>query len=76
MQYKLRVLSFAGKKGGEKKDRNYSITIPKDIVLMIGSETRFFVERSGTSIILTSGADIVPTQKEVEEYEFKDCITQ
>ena len=65
MQYKLIAL----KSGTDVV--NYSLTIPKDIVKMLGEETRFSVERSGNSIICTSGASTIPTKEEVEAFNFE-----
>ena len=70
MQYKFRKLEM--NKNGEKIEFNFSLTVPKDIVTMIGSETKFTVEREGNNILFVSGADITPTNEQVEEYQFED----
>ena len=74
MQYKIRKLSFSIK-GSEVKERNFSVTIPKEIIKLIGSETKFFIDYNPASktITLSSGTSIFPTAKEVENFSFQEC---
>ena len=68
MQYKVRKHSFGG------KERNYAITIPKEIITLIGSDTKFFIDYDANlkTICLTSGASIFPTPEEVKNFSFKN----
>lgn len=71
MQYKLRISSVSSAES-KKQEKNYCISIPKDIAMIFGQGTFFFVERSGTAIVFSSGASIFPTEKQINKYEFQD----
>lgn len=65
-RFKIRVLNNISK--------TYGVSIPKDIALFF-KETKFIIERSGTSIILTSGAEPMRiTKSDIEKYKYEDCI--
>lgn len=49
----------------------YGITIPDDIAVFF-SGCYFSIERRSTTIILTSGTSIIPTQQEIESYRGED----
>lgn len=66
MLYKLR------KGVHTKKYFNHVLTVPKEISVFF-EECFFSVEKSGNSIIFTSGASIEPTKEEIENYAFSDC---
>jgi len=69
VQYKIRILNFKG------KEKNFSITIPKDIITLVGSETKFFIEYNSIEkkIVLTSGASIFPTAEEINNFDLESC---
>jgi len=67
MQLKLRNLISSKLTGQIVR----GFTCPEDIAMFF-SGCYFTVEKSGTSIIYYSGASIVPTQEQVEAYEFED----
>lgn len=60
-----------------KKQIVYGFTIPEDIrIFFINdkvSEYFFNVERSGNSIIFTSGCSNIPTKDQINKYNFEDC---
>lgn len=64
--YKLRNIAF--QKSGEPIK---GITIPNEIAEFF-EQTSFSIEKSGTTIILTSGTQII-ARKEIESYKFQDC---
>jgi len=65
--YKLRPIVSTN-----KNQQVYGITIPGEIALFL-KDTFFKVERSGTTIILTSGCSHSITKKDVIDYNFEDC---
>jgi hypothetical protein len=69
--YKLRMLKT------EQKDIFshvvFGITIPHEIAIFF-KNCYFDVEKSGTSIVLTSGANINPAFEELKNYKYEDCI--
>ena len=68
MQYRLRYI--VGSKSSPKQVQG--ITIPDEIAVFF--ERCFFsIQKSGTSIILTSGGNIIPTRQQVIKYKFEDC---
>jgi len=56
-----------------KRNPVYGITIPEDVRVMFG-DALFTVEKSGATIILTSGPPMKPTTLEIKQYKFEDCI--
>jgi hypothetical protein len=66
MQYKLRPIVSSHSKV------ILGLTVPDDIALFFRN-CFFTIERSGNCIIFTSGTSIIPTKKEVENYDFSDC---
>lgn len=66
LQYKLRPIVSSNSK------ITMGLTVP-DEVAMFFRNSFFTIERSGACIVCTSGASMIPTKKEVEEYEFEDC---
>ena len=71
MQYKIRTFYHVNRLG-EKAELNYSLTVPKEILTLIGSETKFTAEKIGASIVFSSGININPTTSEVKEYNFEN----
>lgn len=68
MQYKLRYIVNSKSNGKTVQ----GITIPDEIAVFF--EGCFFsIEKSGTSIVLYSGNNLIPSKKEVETYKFQDC---
>ena len=68
MQYKLRYIVNSKSNGKTVQ----GITIPNEIAVFF--EGCFFsIQKSGTSIILSSGCNITPTLKQVIKYKFEDC---
>lgn len=61
---KVRVLN--------NKDKTYGVTIPKQHALFV-KETWFSVQRSGTTLILTSGAKTIIDDNQLRSYKFEDC---
>jgi len=47
------------------------LTVKNEIAIFFPNTT-FHVEKSGTCIIFTSGADQTPTKKEVSDFNFPD----
>lgn len=68
MQYKLR--NIVNSKINGKTVRGITIT---DEIAMFFEGCSFTQMRSGTTIILTSGAVVNPSKREVEAYKFQDC---
>jgi len=68
MQYKIRQIVSSKLKAKIV----HGVTIPEEIAVFF-KDCRFTIERSGACIIMTSGATIQPTKKEVENYQFEDC---
>lgn len=50
----------------------WGINIPKDVAIFFKS-VYFTINRSGTSIILTSGTKIAYTEEQINDYQFEDC---
>lgn len=68
--YKIRgVVSTAQKKV-------YGITVPLEIASLIGSETNFSWEISGTSLILNSGCGINLTKQQVDAFDIDKLIVK
>lgn len=67
MTYKIRT-------SGKSSTGSYIpvLTIPKEIAVLFDN-TNFTVEKSGASIIYTSGGSVVITKKELEKYNYEDC---
>jgi hypothetical protein len=67
MQYKIRILNANG------RDKNFSLTIPKEIVKLIGSETMFFVEYNAVykKIVFSSGTSIFPTEEQIKRFDME-----
>ncbi len=68
MQYRLRYIvksKFNGK-------TVQGITIPDEVAVFFEG-CYFSVQKSGTSIILTSGNNLIPTKREVEKFTFQNC---
>jgi len=66
MQIKVRVI--AQQKSGEPV---IGFTIPKELAMFTKVNTFYYIERSGTSFILTSGCLNVPTQDQIKNYKFE-----
>ena len=66
MQYTLRPIVKS------KTKIVYGLTVPSDVAIFF-KQVNFTVEKSGTSIIFTSGTCQIPTKKDIERYEFGDC---
>ena len=49
-----------------------ALTVPSEIAVF-HENTIFSVEKSGTSIIYTSGSDQTITKKQLEVYNYEDC---
>ena len=69
MQLKLRKLISSNTTGQIVR----GFTCPEEIAIFF-SGCVFSVEKSGTSIIYYSGASIIPTQEQVEAYEFDEPV--
>lgn len=65
--YKLRTGAYQ-KSGDEIK----VLTVPSEISLFF-KNTSFKIEKSGTSIIFTSGTTQTITKKQLIEYNYEDC---
>ena len=52
-----------------------ALTVPSDIAVFF-ENTSFFVVKSGTSIVYTSGAKQVITEKQLEAYNYEDCTVE
>ena len=63
MQRKIRVMN--------NRDQTFAINIPKQMALF-KKETWFYVEQSGSDIILRSGMHIQVDDKTIKEYKFED----
>lgn len=48
------------------------LTVPKEILVFF-ENTKFSVEKSGTSIIYTSGTSQIVTKKQLEVYNYETC---
>ena len=67
MQLKLRTLMKSKSSGQTLR----GFTCPEEVAIFF--EGCFFnVEKSGTSIVYYSGTSIIPTQAQVEAYEFDE----
>lgn len=64
--YKLRIGAY--QKNGEPIK---VLTVPKEIAKFF-DETYFKIEKSGNSIVFTSGTKTI-YKKEIENYKFEDC---
>jgi len=53
---------FYGVRCINSRDEVYAITVPKEIAILV-SETKFSFERSGTSLLLQSGNDLLDMDK-------------
>jgi len=71
MQIKVRVISY--QKSGEPV---LGFTLPKEQAIFTKVNTLYYIERSGTSYILTSGCSNVPTAQQIKDYKFEDCKIQ
>jgi len=68
MFYKVRTIGYQCKAAGGQPIKG--ITLP-DHVACFFDEVYMTINRSGNSLILTSGTNNIPTKKEVEAYRFK-----
>jgi hypothetical protein len=66
IQYKLRPIVASNSK------ITMGLTIPDEVAVFF-KNCFFTIEKSGTSILCLSGASIIPTKLEVENYNFEDC---
>lgn len=64
--YKLRNGAF--QKSGEPVK---VLTVPKEVSAVF-EETYFSIEKSGDSIVFTSGTKVI-SKKEIENYDFSEC---
>ena len=64
-RYKFRIIASS------KSNKVYGLTIPNDIAMFF-SGCSFFIEKSGTCIVLKSGGSLEPTEN-LNEYSFEDC---
>lgn len=71
VMYKLRKIGGRNKNYLSSGNIN-GITIPNKIAMFF-EDTSFSIEKSGTSIILTSGASQIITKQQIEEYQYEDC---
>ncbi len=69
MQIKVRVIARQTLKNNEPI---LGFTLPKEYALFTKPNTFYYIERSGTSFILTSGTSNIPTQQQIENYKFKE----
>ena len=67
MQLKLRNLMGSKKTGQTVR----GFTCPEEIAMFF-SGCFFTAEKSGTCIIYYSGTSIIPTQEQIEAYEFEE----
>ncbi len=49
----------------------YGIAFPKELGIL-NKGTFFNIQKSGDSVILTSGCKLVYSEKQIEDYKFKD----
>jgi len=68
IQRKFRII----KKGATDKKDVYGLSLPKEFKALY-SGTFFKVERTGDSILLTSGTKVEYSNEQVENYKFEDC---
>lgn len=66
-QYKIKK-ETCGNKTGE----SFSLTVPKPIVEMFTSDTKWSVAITETSIIYTSGIDLTQLKKEAQRITFAE----
>ena len=66
--YKLRNVAFQ-----QNGDSIKGLTCPNEIASFF-ENTNFFVVRSGTSIVYTSGTKQVISKKQLEVYNYEDCL--
>ncbi len=71
MRYKLRVIASRNK-NHPSSGNVYGITVPNKIAMFF-EETQFSIEKSGASIVFTSGANHVITKQQLENYNYEDC---
>lgn len=71
--YKLRVIGSRNK-GHPSSTDVYGITVPNKYVMFFEG-VHFNLEKSGTSLIFTSGASNVITKQQIEEYKYENCNT-
>jgi hypothetical protein len=64
MQVKLREIQRG------KIQVQYGFTVPQEIAMFF-KECYFFIEKSGTSIVFTSGASLQPTKEEIKNFNFE-----
>ena len=50
----------------------YGLTMPKELAMFTKVDTFYYIERSGTSFILTSGMSNIPTEQQIKDYKFQD----
>ena len=67
--YKLR--NIVNRKSQNTEHKTMGITIPNNIAMFF-ENTYFSIEKSGTSIILTSGANIQITKEQIEAYKYEN----
>jgi len=71
MLYKLRqIVKFSGTK--RKVQEVMGVTVPNEVAVFFEG-CYFSVLKSGTSIVLTSGTNHIPTKEEIKNYEFQEC---
>ena len=76
MQVKIRQVvpgSYKTKNGIVTREPVFAVTIPKSVIPFFPKGTLLTIERSGTSIVLTSGCEIIIKKEEVARYTFSDC---
>ena len=65
MQVKLREVVHC------EKQIVYGFTVPTEVAIFF-KNTFFYVEKSGTAIVFTSGTSNIPTQEQIRNYKFED----
>ena len=66
MQYKLRAIRQS------KSKKVYGLTVPVQVSVFF-KECFFTVEKSGASIVFTSGTSLIPTKEEIKNFNIEEC---
>lgn len=73
MLYSLRPIVNSNSTPGKVAKKVMGLTIP-DRVAVFFEGCHFHIEKSGTCIVASSGANFKPTKQEIERYDFSDII--
>ena len=71
MQVKIRILVPPRHKTQQPV---MGLTVPSNFIAFFPKGTHMKIERSGASLIFTSGTPPNITEEQIEKYEYEDCV--